>query len=51
MTAMSIINLIKKPGKIVEGSIELEDKKLIDLSKKELQKIRGNGLDSYFKNQ
>ena len=42
MTAMSIINLIKKPGKIVEGSIELEDKKLIDLSKKELQKIRGN---------
>ena len=37
MTAMSIINLIKKPGKIVEGSIELEDKKLIDLSKKELQ--------------
>ena len=30
MTAMSIINLIKKPGKIVEGSIELEDKKLRD---------------------
>ena len=51
MTAMSIINLIKKPGKIVEGSIELEDKKLIDLSKKELQKYVEMRLDSYFKNQ
>ena len=48
MTAMSIINLIKKPGKIVEGSIELEDKKLIDLSKKELQKIRGNEIGLIF---
>ena len=48
MTAMSIINLIKKPGKIVEGSIELEDKKLIDLSKKELQKIRGNEIGFIF---
>jgi len=41
-TALSILNLIPSPpGKIVSGSITLNDKDVLSLSQEELQKMRG----------
>lgn len=48
MTAMSVINLIQKPGKIVEGSITLEGKDLTKMDKKDLRKVRGNEIAFIF---
>lgn len=48
ITAMSVINLIQKPGKIVEGEINLEGEDLISLSKRETQKVRGNKISYIF---
>ena len=42
MTAMSVMQLIVSPGRIVEGTIELEGENLLDKSKKEMADIRGN---------
>lgn len=48
MTAMSVINLIQKPGKIVDGSITFEGKELTKLNKKELRNVRGNEIAFIF---
>ena len=41
MTAMSVIKLLPKHSKITSGKIFFEDKNLLNLSQKEIQKIRG----------
>lgn len=41
MTAMSIIKLLPKQAKITSGEIFFEGKNLLNLSEKEIQKIRG----------
>lgn len=42
MTGLSILRLIKRPGRIVKGSIFMEDKDLVKLSETEMkEKIRG----------
>lgn len=41
MTAMSIINLLPKGAKIISGKIFFNGQNLLDLSPKEIQKIRG----------
>ena len=49
VTALSIIRLIPiPPGKIVSGEIIFEGKNLIDLSEKEMRKIRGKKISMIF---
>jgi oligopeptide/dipeptide ABC transporter ATP-binding protein len=48
VTSRSIMGLIKKPGKIVEGEVLFEDQNLLDLSEKELVNIRGKEISLIF---
>lgn len=48
MTAMSIMGLIKKPGKIVSGSINFEGKDLTKIGKIDYAKIRGRDISMIF---
>lgn len=48
MTAMSIMGLLKHPGKVVEGSIYLDGRDLTRLNKREMSKIRGNDISMIF---
>ncbi|ADU28308.1 ABC transporter ATP-binding protein [Evansella cellulosilytica] len=49
ITSLSIMRLIPSPpGKIVEGSIELDGKDLLKLSDKEMRKVRGNDIGMIF---
>lgn len=48
MIARSIMGLVKKPGKIVSGSIVLQGKELTSLGEKELCKIRGKDVSMVF---
>lgn len=48
MTAMSIMQLIQKPGKIIKGSIELEDENLLTYTKNEMRSVRGNKVSMIF---
>lgn len=48
MTALSIMQLINKPGEIVSGDILLEDESLLDLSERDMSHIRGNDISMVF---
>ncbi|MGD9124326.1 MAG: ABC transporter ATP-binding protein [Desulfarculaceae bacterium] len=49
VTALSILRLIQEPqGRIVEGEILLEGRNLLELSPKELRKVRGNQISMIF---
>ncbi len=49
VTALSVMRLIPEPpGKIVEGSIEFGGVNLLDLSEKEMRKVRGNKISMIF---
>jgi peptide/nickel transport system ATP-binding protein/oligopeptide transport system ATP-binding protein len=48
MTAMSIMQLIQKPGKIVDGKIELDNENLLSYSKDQMRNIRGNKISMIF---
>ena len=48
ITAMSILNLLEKPGEIIEGNIEFKGDDLIKKSEKDLRKIRGNEISMIF---
>lgn len=48
MTAMSIMQLIVSPGRIVEGTIELDGEELTNKNKKEMAQIRGNKASMIF---
>ncbi len=48
ITAFSILNLIDKPGKIVEGEIIFEGKDLTKLNEEEFEKIRGDKIAMIF---
>lgn len=48
VTSLSILRLISSPGKITGGSILFEGKDLLQLSEKELQKVRGNKISMIF---
>jgi peptide/nickel transport system ATP-binding protein len=41
VTALSIMRIVPKPGKIVEGRIEFKGANLVDLDEQHMQKIRG----------
>lgn len=48
ITSMSILKLIDKNGKIVEGSIMYGDKDIVQLPVDEMRKIRGNEISMIF---
>jgi oligopeptide/dipeptide ABC transporter ATP-binding protein len=47
-TALSIMGLIKPPGKIVSGEIWFNGRNLLDVSEKEIRKIRGNRISMVY---
>ena len=48
ITALSIMQLINKPGKIVDGSIHVREKNLLTLKEKQMTTIRGNHIGMIF---
>ncbi|MFD2628541.1 ABC transporter ATP-binding protein [Oceanobacillus kapialis] len=48
VTSLSILQLINKPGKIVDGEIRFHDQDLTTFSEKEIRKIRGNKISMIF---
>lgn len=48
LTALSLLKLLPKGGQITSGSIRFEDKDLVHLPEKEMQKIRGNHIAMIF---
>ncbi len=48
MTAMSVMGLLRHPGKIVGGTILLEGREITRLSKKERSHVRGNEISMIF---
>jgi len=48
MTALSILRLVPKPGRVVEGEIRFDGRDLLDLSVGEMRKIRGKRIAMIF---
>ncbi len=48
MTAMSIMQLVQKPGKVVQGTIELEGDNMLKYSKEQMLNVRGNKISMIF---
>lgn len=48
ITAMSILNLIEKPGRIVSGSIKFKGEELVGTTDKRIREIRGNEISMIF---
>jgi len=48
VTALSILSLVRNPGKIVEGTIKFKNLNLLDLSKKEIREYRGRNITMIF---
>lgn len=46
--AMSLIQLLAYPGKVVSGNVFLDDLELIHMSEKELNKVRGSKIGTIF---
>jgi oligopeptide/dipeptide ABC transporter ATP-binding protein len=50
VTGFSIVRLLKRPGRIVEGSVRFDGKDLTKLSEKEIEEIRGKQISMIFQN-
>jgi peptide/nickel transport system ATP-binding protein len=48
VTALSILRLVPKPGRIEAGSIRLGGRELLSLSVPEMRRVRGNGIAMIF---
>jgi len=48
LTALSILRLVPHPGRIVSGAIRLGGSNLLDLSEKQMRKIRGDRISMIF---
>ncbi|MDH8679949.1 ATP-binding cassette domain-containing protein, partial [Fusibacter bizertensis] len=48
ITAMSILNLIERPGRIVKGSIKFNGEELVGIDEKKLRTYRGNEISMIF---
>lgn len=48
ITALSIMQLINKPGRIIDGTVLLKDKELLHLKPKQMTKVRGNEIGMIF---
>lgn len=48
MTALSIMGLVPRPGRIMNGRIIFEERNLMDLPQQEMQKVRGGRIGMIF---
>ena len=48
VTALSILRLVRAPGKIIDGKIIINDTNLLDLSEEDMRSIRGNDITMIF---
>ncbi len=48
ITALSVMRLIERPGRIVEGSIRLDGRDLLAMSDEEMRDVRGNAISMIF---
>lgn len=48
ITSLSIIQLLEKPGKIVDGKVDFDGMDLLQLSEEEMRGIRGNEISMIF---
>lgn len=48
ITALSIMQLINKPGRIIDGTVFLKGKELLQLKPKQMTKVRGNKIAMIF---
>ena len=48
VTALSLVRLVRDPGRIKSGSIDFEDKKILELSETEMREIRGDDITMIF---
>lgn len=48
MTAMSVMGLLRYPGKVVDGTITLDGRDITHLSPRELSQVRGNEISMIF---
>ena len=48
VTALSILRLVREPGKIVEGSIKYKDVNLLDLDEADMRDFRGKNITMIF---
>lgn len=48
VTSLSVMRLIKTPGRIINGSIELEGRNLLELTEKEMRAVRGKDISMVF---
>ena len=48
VTSLSIMGLVAKPGEVTEGRILLDGQNLLDLSEREMTRVRGNRISMIF---
>jgi len=48
MTALSLMRLVPKPGRITAGSVQLDGQELLDLSVRSMRNVRGAGVAMIF---
>jgi oligopeptide/dipeptide ABC transporter ATP-binding protein len=48
ITALSVMRLIERPGKIVEGEIRFDGRSLLELNNDQMQDVRGNSISMIF---
>jgi len=48
VTALSILRLVRPPGKILKGSVKFKDEDLLDLSEKDMRSYRGKEITMIF---
>ncbi len=48
VTAMSILGLISRPGRVVSGQILLEGRNLVTMSDEDIREVRGNSISMIF---
>ncbi|MFS0751104.1 ABC transporter ATP-binding protein [Oceanobacillus sp. 1P07AA] len=48
ITALSIMQLINKPGEIIDGTVKLHNEEIQNLTSKQMTKIRGNDIGMIF---
>ena len=48
ITALSIMQLVPSPGKVVGGMIDFENQNLLSLREKQMRRIRGNDISMIF---
>ena len=48
ITALSVMRLIERPGRIIEGSVRFANRDLLALSDEEMRDVRGNAISMIF---